>query len=771
MMKSPDKKLAQDNSPAMEGRDTLQEQSLPIGNGYIGANIWLDDAGIIHALISHNEALSEMGRLVKVGHLEIRLKADGLDPSRLHLDLDADEGMVFLRTGDDPSFLGRLWVDAHHPCVRFEAEAETPFTAEARLLLCRPHRRVVPNTHVRAWDFTESVGFLMAAPKPDLNGYPVEPDHLCDDGANTLVWYHRNPYSWLSWHGTGWENHRAHDRYVDRTFGGCITGNGWQRVAPDTLRMNAPARRTSLDTTIHCAQTGTLDEWRDDLRNLASGLPGAETTRGAHIAWWRGAAARSFIRISGSPEAQRVSEGYRLQSYLTTCANRSRYPIHFNGSIFNVAWTMVHPDGRRECYDADYRRWHASYWGQNTRLIYWPLLAAGDFEGMRAYFRFHLEILPAAMHRGGLALRDKSGPGKSGAFYWETMALHDNIEVRVVPEKGTGFHYFTSSLEMLMMGFDFLDFTGDRTFAVGTLLPLATAVLDFYHAFGDWPEPERYSLTAHATESYKDSVNPTPDIAGLAAVLPRAIEAFAQDVPEEVLSKWRSFLEALPPLPTRDARDRIPMLAKSEALYSGMGYDVEARVAAGGDPVPILAPAEKIQAEAWNIENPELYPVFPFRRLGIGHENLEMARNTFRYRRFQHNRGWAQDPIMAARLGFADEARRMVADRFNRTHPGARFAAFWEAGFDWIPDQDNGGVASIALQSMLIQWDGRLIHLLPAWPPDWDVEFRLHAPFQTIVEGKIEGGNLVSLRVTPETRLADVRLHGDWKPVNPSKQN
>jgi hypothetical protein len=82
---------------------------------------------------------------------------------------------------------------------------------------------------------------------------------------------------------------------------------------------------------------------------------------------------------------------------------------------------MVHPDGRRECYDADYRRWHASYWGQNTRLIYWPLLAAGDFEGMRAYFRFHLEILPAAMHRGGLALRDKSGPGKSGAFYWETM--------------------------------------------------------------------------------------------------------------------------------------------------------------------------------------------------------------------------------------------------------------------------------------------------------------------------------------------------------------
>lgn len=737
-----------------------EEQSLPIGNGRIGANVWLDDAGTIHALISHNEALSEMGRLVKVGHLEIRAKADALDLSLLQAELDADEGMVFLRTGEDPSFCGRLWVDAHHPCIRFEVDAGAPLTAEARLVLCRPHRRIVSKEHVRAWDFTESVGFLMALPKPDLNGYPVEQDHLCDDGADALVWYHRNPYSWLSWHGQGWETHRALDPYVDRTFGGSIAGDGWRRIAPDTLRMASPAQRASLDTTIHCAQTGTLDEWRDELRGLALGLPPAETARVAHSAWWREAAGRSFIRIGGSPEARRVSEGYRLQSYLTSCANRSRHPIHFNGSIFNVAWTVVHPDGRRECYDADYRRWHASYWGQNTRLIYWPMLATGDFVGLRAYFRFHLDILPAALHRGALALRKKGSTEETGAFFWETMSVHDNIEVCLVPENSTTFLYLTSSLEMLMMGFDFLDFTGDRTFAVETLLPLAVGVLDFYHGYGDWPG--RYSLTAHATESYHNSVDPTPDIAGLAAVLPRAISAFAADVPAETLSKWGHFLDALPPLGTRDAREKIPVLAASEALYSGLGYDLEARVASGEEPVPILAPAATTQAEAWNIENPELYPVFPFRRCGVGHEGLEMARNTFRYRRFQHNRGWAQDPIMAARVGLTDEARRMVADRFTRTHPGARFQAFWEAGFDWIPDQDNGGVATIALQSMLIQWDGRHIHLLPAWPSEWDVEFRVHAPFQTVVEGKVEGGKLVSLRVTPESRLPDVRVHGEW---------
>ena len=39
---------------------------------------------------------------------------------------------------------------------------------------------------------------------------------------------------------------------------------------------------------------------------------------------------------------------------------------------------------------------------------------------------------------------------------------------------------------------------------------------------------------------------------------------------------------------------------------------------------------------------------------------------------------------------------------------------------------------------------------------DWDVEFKLHAPFQTIVEGKVRGGTLVDLIVTPESRRADV---------------
>jgi hypothetical protein len=48
----------------------------------------------------------------------------------------------------------------------------------------------------------------------------------------------------------------------------------------------------------------------------------------------------------------------------------------------------------------------------------------------------------------------------------------------------------------------------------------------------------------------------------------------------------------------------------------------------------------------------------------------------------------------------------------------------------------------------------------PAWPKNWDAEFKLHAPYETTVEGRIARGKLVDLKVTPEVRKADVTIEG-----------
>ena len=62
----------------------------------------------------------------------------------------------------------------------------------------------------------------------------------------------------------------------------------------------------------------------------------------------------------------------------------------------------------------------------------------------------------------------------------------------------------------------------------------------------------------------------------------------------------------------------------------------------------------------------------------------------------------------------------------------------------------------IGLQEMLLQTTGDKIVLFPAWPKDWDVDFKLHAPKNTTIEAVLKNGEVISVKVTPEARSEDV---------------
>jgi hypothetical protein len=57
---------------------------------------------------------------------------------------------------------------------------------------------------------------------------------------------------------------------------------------------------------------------------------------------------------------------------------------------------------------------------------------------------------------------------------------------------------------------------------------------------------------------------------------------------------------------------------------------------------------------------------------------------------------------------------------------------------------------------MLMQTIGGKIRLLPAWPKGWDADFKLHAPQQTTVTGRVRDGKLVEVDVVPEARRRDL---------------
>jgi hypothetical protein len=159
-----------------------------------------------------------------------------------------------------------------------------------------------------------------------------------------------------------------------------------------------------------------------------------------------------------------------------------------------------------------------------------------------------------------------------------------------------------------------------------------------------------------------------------------------------------------------------------------------------------------------NTETMQLYPVFPWRMYGVGRPNLDIARNTYLNDslaiQFRSHVGWKQDLIWAACLGLTDEARRLLELKMgDGPH---RFPAFWGPGFDWSPDHNWGGSGMIGMQEMLMQEAGNKIYLFPAWPREWDVRFKLHASDNTIVEAELQGGKVVNVKVTPQSRQQDI---------------
>ena len=98
---------------------------------------------------------------------------------------------------------------------------------------------------------------------------------------------------------------------------------------------------------------------------------------------------------------------------------------------------------------------------------------------------------------------------------------------------------------------------------------------------------------------------------------------------------------------------------------------------------------------------------------------------------------------------------RASIDEFTN-YGNQRFLWFWKPAHDWIPDLDNGGAGMITLESMLMQTSGKQIWLLPAWPKDWEADFKLHAPYGTTISGHVENGRVTNLDVAPKSRTADV---------------
>jgi alpha-L-fucosidase 2 len=129
---------------------------------------------------------------------------------------------------------------------------------------------------------------------------------------------------------------------------------------------------------------------------------------------------------------------------------------------------------------------------------------------------------------------------------------------------------------------------------------------------------------------------------------------------------------------------------------------------------------------------------------------------------------WTQDQIHWAYAGKGEEAGKGLVKRFRKASKKCRFPLYGEEGPDSCPDFDHFGAGAVALQRMVVQEERGEILLLPAWPQDWDADFKLHLRDGGTVTGTVKDGKLRRWEVTPSARRKDVVIQFGGKAPNPT---
>jgi hypothetical protein len=723
---------------------------MPIGNGDIGANVWVEEGGDLLFYISKTDSYSENVRLLKLGKLRIRFSPNPFEEGcTFRQELDLRNGILSIRSSnhqEQRSLDLRFWVDANNPVIRVSGNLSAASSVEVILELWRMER-------TEAQDADRSFSGLLD--RDSENGgfaYPVyvEPDSIVTGRGNSILWYHRNRQSGPSiWEETlrvqdleGFMAESA-DPLRGLTFGALVQGKGMLSRSPVLLQSSGPTETFDIAVYPLTALTATAKGWVEKVESRVRDYrrKSEKQVLAEHKAWWNRFWDRSWIYMDtrASGDAFMVGRGYVLQNWITACGGRGNRPVRFNGSIFTV--DGIQPSNGIN-YGPDYRAWGSAYWWQNTRLPYWSMATAGNYDMMKPLFNMYMDALPLAIYR------IKKYYGFEGAYFPETMyfwGAYRNEDYGWHPEKGRdpdiirGHHIryeWQGGIELTALMLQYYRHTLDRGFLRDTLLPFASQITMFYH--------KRYKrntdgkIVIHPANALEDiffCTNPTPEVAGLRYILPQLAEL------AEIEHERAFYIRLLGEIPELEAA----------TSPSGKRY---------------ILPAREAEKRRNNCEKPECYALFPYRLYGVGLADLEMAKETFRLSPREMNgqprsNGWVQDPIFAACVGDVKGASERMIARSKHVHEKSRFPGFWESTFAWVPNQDHGGVNMIALQHMLLQTDpwSDKIHLFPAWPRNWDCSFKLHAPGKTIVQGELKNGELIGLKVTPEWRKEDIVNH------------
>jgi len=726
-------------------------ESMPLGGGDIGVNVWVE-AGQVYLYLSRSGTFDENNTLLKLGRVKLSLSPNPFVGKTFKQELILKDGYVLISGADGKLHAQvKVWVDVFKPVVNIEVKASQNLVTEASYESWRFEDRVTKGKENNQNSYKWAPQGIVKTAKDEVafSGNQIEFSH--QNGAQTVFD--------VTVKQQGLENYQSalFNPLKRLKFGGSMQGKnmvaagtysgkylstafkGW------TLKSVKPVNEQQISIELYSTNDKNLSftNRQNKLVNSIDRTRIQQYNRVKSFAatkkWWNNYWNRSFIYISAEDSTvNQVSKNYQLFRYMLGCNAYGAWPTKFNGGLFTFDPQLTDTALK---YTPDFRNWGGgTHTAQNQRLVYWPMLKTGDFEMMKAQFDFYARLLKNS------EIRTEAAWGHRGASFTEQI---ENFGLPNPAEYGwkrpvgydKGMEYnawleyeWDTILEFCMMILETERYNGQD---IQFYMPLIESSVNFFKEHYSYLAKQRGAKSIDANghlvlypgsgaETYKMAYNSTATIAGLKTVLQRLLELKSASTAQK--ENWQGMLNTIPPVSFREFNGKTT-----------------------------ISPA-KTWERINNTESPQLYPVFPWGIYGVGKAGLDTAINTYTYDtdvlKFRSHTGWKQDNIFAARLGLTQEAARLT--KLKLKDSGRRFPAFWGPGFDWTPDHNWGGSGMIGLQEMLMACDGKKIILFPAWPKDWDVHFKLHAPYQTTVEGTLKGGKLIQLKVTPEIRKADI---------------
>lgn len=740
-------------NPCWTEQSKNSSESMPCGGGNIGMNVWVENNDVLFYL-SQSGTFDENNVFMKLGRVRLSFQPNPFEGAQFKQELKLKEGFMEIEAiKDGKRTVVEIWANVFSPVVEVSVKSEQPLLFSATYESWR--------TKPLKWTTSGQVRASIAFRDAPIQAI-IQPDSvkLMD---NSVLWYHRNQEKTL-FDVTVEQQHLEKQKSKMwnplrlLTFGGYMQGDGMIADGTNTGRYidtdykgfrlisKKAQRKHQLTVVLHTEQTSALKEWQESLFQISSKYKKeASKEKARSRQWWKDFWNRSYVVINPDSAQQatpswQVGRNYQLFRYQLGCNAYGKLPTKFNGGMFTYDPSLVDIG----CpYTPDHRDWGGgTHTAQNQRLVYWPMLKSGDTDMIKPQLDFYLNALVNAEarvlqywgHKGACFTEQIEwfGLPMAGSYGWNRPALlHPGIQHNQWID-----YEWDTVFEFCKMALDMYRYTGKD---IKQYLPLIEKCLLFYDEHYQYLAAQRSTKTLDGNgklilypstgcETYKMAYNSANTIGALKSVTCGLLQLPDNYLTKEQRDYWTQFEKRIPDIPFR--------------VCNGC---------------KTIAPAitwERIN----NMEITQLYPVFPWGLYGIGLPELDIAVNTWKYGVDNANQknyiSWHQDAIFCARLGLTREAKEVTLKKMSDSP--RRYPTFWGPGHDWVPDHNWGGSGMIGVQEMLMQTVGEKIYLFPAWPKEWNVDFKLWAPNNTVIECSLKNGKVDRFSVSPKERERDI---------------